>query len=93
MHVIRTPNIVLMMQRVINGMDNRPFKAEFLGKKGIGPVRKNLLMPKEEVNTLKRNVKRGRAELKSSKAEMVFPISFFGKNPSVVNRIASEILT
>ena len=59
----------------------------------MGPLKKNLLVPKEAENKLKRNVRSGRAELKSSKVEMVRPTLSFGKNPSIANNMASEMFT
>ena len=87
------PNMVLRRQRQRKGIERSPFKAEFLGRKDMGPLKKNLLMPKELANKLKINVRSGRAELKSSYWDTVKPSSFLGKKPSVANNIAREILT
>ena len=65
MQTILNPNIELIVQRLRKGMDRSPLKAESLEINWIGPVRKNLLIPKDEENRLKRNVNSGNTELKS----------------------------
>ena len=91
MQTILNPNIELIKQRLRNGIDNNPLNAESLGRNWIGPARKNLLIPKEEANKLRIKVMRGNADFVSS--PFVNPLSPFGKNPSVVNNIARDILT
>ncbi len=60
----------------------------------MGPLKKNLLVPKEAANRLKRKVRSGRAELKSSKSRYLFGQHYlYGKNPSMANNMASEIFT
>ena len=74
-------------------MDRSPLKADSFDISWIGPDIRNLLIPKDEANRLKRKVKSGKAELISEQCDIVFPPSFFGWNPSIANKIASEILT
>ena len=64
MHTILNPNIELIRKRLRKGIDSSPFKAESFGKNWIGPDKKNLLIPKDEENRLRMNVRRGKAELK-----------------------------
>ena len=56
----------------------RPDKGESLGRKGIGPFRKNFDIPNELENKLKRKVPTGRASLRVLKVVIVSPSSFFG---------------
>ena len=67
--------------------------AESFGRNWIGPARKNLLIPNDEANKLKRKVTSGRADLKVSNVVNVKPTSLFGKNPSIANNIDKEMLT
>ena len=59
----RKPNIVLIRQRDTKGMDRSPLKADSFDTNWIGPEIRNLLIPKDEANILKRKVKSGNAEL------------------------------
>ena len=67
------PNMVLRKQRQRKGKDRSPFKGAFFGRNDMGPLKKNLLMPKELANKLKRKVKSGRAVLKSLYWDTVTP--------------------
>ena len=49
----------------MKGIESSPLKAESLERNWMGPVRKNLLIPNDEANRLKRKVKSGKAEWKS----------------------------
>ena len=62
--------MVLIRHRHRKEPDKRPFKGEFLGRKVIGPLKKNLAIPNELVNTLEMKDRRGRADLKSWKANI-----------------------
>ena len=87
------PNMVFRRQRQRKGKERSPFKGEFFGRKDMGPLKKNLLIPKELANKLKRKVRMGRAELKSVYLVTVRPMSLLGKKPSMEKMIASEIFT
>ena len=76
--IVRIPNMVLRRQRQIKGKESSPFKGEFFGRKDMGPLKKNLLMPKELANKLKIKVMSGRAVLKSLYWVSVSPKSFLG---------------
>ena len=54
----------LIKKRLKKGNDMRPLNAEPLGRNRIGPDKKNLLIPKDEVKMLKIKVISGSAELK-----------------------------
>ena len=65
MQTIRNPNIVFIRKRLRKGVDKSPLNAaESLGKNWIGPDKKNLVIPKDELKMLKTKVRSGRAELK-----------------------------
>ena len=93
MQTILNPNIEFITHRLRKGNESRPLNAESFGRNWIGPERKNLLIPKDEANKLKRKVTSGRAALKVSNVVIVSPASFFGKNPSIANNIDKEMLT
>ena len=61
MHTIRTPNMRFKRHIAMNGMERRPDRRESFGRKGMGPFKKNLDIPNELVNKLKRNVPTGSA--------------------------------
>ena len=65
MHNTLNPNIELIRKRLRNGIDKIPLNGEFLGRNLIGPDKKNLLIPKDEVKILKIKVRRGKAALNS----------------------------
>ena len=65
MQIVRMPNITLKTNKQMNEIDNMPFKGESLDRNGIGPHKKNLLIPIPEDNKLRIKVKSGRADLKS----------------------------
>ena len=58
----------------------------------MGPVRKNLLMPKELIKKLKKTFRSGRAESKFWSLD-VSPDSSLGKKPSTLNNMLSDMLT
>ena len=93
MQTILNPNIEFITHRLRKGIESSPLNAESFGRNWIGPERKNLLIPKDEANKLKRKVIRGRAALKFSNVDIVLPISSFGKNPSIAKSIDKEMLT
>ena len=93
MQTILNPNIEFITHRLRKGIESSPLNAESFGRNWIGPERKNLLIPKDEANKLKRKVIRGMAALKVSNVDIVLPRSSFGKNPSVAKSIAKEMLT
>ena len=66
MLIIRNPNIELIRKRARKGTEINPLNAESFGRNWIGPVRKNLLIPKDEANRLMIKVRRGAADLKLS---------------------------
>ena len=70
MQMILNPNIEFITQRLKKGIDSSPLNAESFGRNWIGPERKNLLIPKEEENKLKRKVIRGKASLKFSNVDI-----------------------
>ena len=84
---------MLRIHKQKNGNDNNPFKGAFFGRKTIGPLKKNFVIPNELESTLKIKVMRGNTSLGCLKMEIVRPRSVLGKNPSVTNRIASEMFT
>ena len=61
--ILRIPNITLSRHRERKGTDRSPLNAEFLGRNDIGPVKKNLDIPNELANMLKKNLIKGRASL------------------------------
>lgn len=61
MQMALIPNMEFSRHAQINGMDKRPFKGDFVGKKDIGPLNINLDIPNELESKLNTNVKRGRA--------------------------------
>ena len=63
--------MVLSRHNDIKEPDKRPFKGEFFERNDIGPLKKNLAIPNELANILKRKLKRGTAELKSWKVDIV----------------------
>ena len=73
MQTIRNPNIRFTKHIERNGMERRPDKRESLGRKGMGPFKKNLDIPNELVNKLKRNVATGRASFMLSYENFVPP--------------------
>ena len=93
MQIILNPNIQFIKHMLRNGIESSPLNADSFGRNWIGPARKNLLIPNDEANKLKRKVIRGRAALKLSNLDMVLPISSFGKKVSVAKSIAKEMLT
>ena len=78
MQIVRTPNIRFNKHMEINGMDMRPDRGESLGRKWIGPFKKNFDIPNELANKLKRKVPTGRASLKVLNVDIVLPNSSFG---------------
>ena len=78
---------------MIKGTDNRPLNREFLGRNDMGPDSMNLLIPNELEKRLKRNVSKGRAEVKPLYVGIMRPNSFFGKKPCVANNMAREMFT
>ena len=78
MQTARTPNIAFRRQRLRNGIDSTPSKAESLERNWMGPFKRNLLVPKDEANRLTIKVTRGKAELKSGKFDNDWPNSSFG---------------
>ena len=64
MQTILNPNIEFITHRLRKGNESRPLNAESFGRNWIGPERKNLLIPNDEANKLKRKVRSGRAALK-----------------------------
>ena len=93
MQTILTPNIEFIMQRLKKGNDRIPLNGESFGRNLIGPERKNLLIPNDAANRLKRKVIRGKAALKVSNFGTGKPNSFLGKTPSVTNKIARDVFT
>ena len=71
MQIILNPNIEFITHRQRKGIESSPLNAELFGRNWRGPERKNLLIPKEEANKLKRKVTRGRAALKFSNVDIV----------------------
>ena len=65
MDITLNPYIELIKHRQRKGTDKIPLKGELLVINFIGPDNKNLLIPKEEANRLRRKVISGKAELKS----------------------------
>ena len=65
--IVRIPNMVLIKNNVTKGVDRIPFSNELFGRNWMGPVRKNLVIPKDAANKLRRNDKRGRKESKVGK--------------------------
>ena len=63
---------------VTNGRDMSPFIGESLGRMGIGPDKKNLLIPKELAAILMANVIKGWTWLMSSNELIVNPAGFLG---------------
>ena len=90
---ILNPNMELIRHRLRKGIESCPLNAESFERNWIGPARKNLLIPKEEANKLRRKVIRGWAALKFSNVDIVSPRLSFGKKPSVAKSIAKEMLT
>ena len=78
MHIVLTPNIRFKKNMQMKGMDRKPDKGESFGRNGIGPFKKNLDIPNELANKLKRNVPRGRASLNVLNEDIVRPNSSFG---------------
>ena len=70
---ILNPNIEFITHRIKKGIESRPLNAESFGRNWIGPERKNLLIPKDEANKLKRKVRSGRADLKVSNVVILKP--------------------
>ena len=64
MHITLTANIELMSNVQINGSDMSPLTGESLGRIGMGPCKKNLVMPNELATILITRVIKGRACLK-----------------------------
>ena len=93
MQTILNPNIEFITHRLRKGNESKPLNAESFGRNWIGPERKNLLIPKDEANKLKRKVRSGRAALKVSNVVIVKPSASFGKNPSMANSIDKDMLT
>ena len=86
---ILTQNIKWSKNVNIKGIDTIPKSRESLGRKGMGPLRKNLDMPKAEVNTLREKVMTGKVE----SSEPAKPWMMGGKKPCVLKMIANEIWT
>ena len=80
-------------QRARKGIESIPLNAESFGRNWIGPTRKNLLIPNDEENKLKKKVIRGMAALKVSNVGIVLPTWSLGKKLSVANNIAKEMFT
>ena len=55
----------LIRKRQRKGIEKSPLKAEFFGRNGMGPDKKNFVMPKDEAKRLIINDIRGKAELRS----------------------------
>ena len=62
----------------MNGMERRPERRESFERKGMGPFKKNLDIPNELVNKLKRNVPTGMASFRLSYVAFVKPNGSFG---------------
>ena len=77
----------------MNGIDINPLTGESLGRMGMGPCRKNFVMPKELDTKLTANFMNGKASLKLPKRGIVLPAELIGKNPSTVIVIANEMWT
>ena len=67
--------MVFRKNKVINGVDRIPFIAEFFRRKVTGPIKKNLVVPKEAANMLTRNVNRGNTELNVANDKFELPYS------------------
>ena len=65
MQIILKPNIELIRKRLKKGNDRSPFNADSFCKNWIGPVMKNLLIPKDEENMLEQKLRRGKTKLGS----------------------------
>ena len=61
-----------------NGRDTIPLRGEVLGIMGIGPERKNFVIPNELRKKLVINLINGRASLKLLKDGIVFPALSLG---------------
>ena len=61
MHMTLTANMELIISMQRNGRDIRPLAGWFLGSIGIGPDKKNFVIPKELAQMLRINVIKGRA--------------------------------
>ena len=64
MHTTLTPNIQSRNSKQIKGRDISPLTGESFGRRGIGPWRKNFVMPKELAHKLIIKLIRGSAWLK-----------------------------
>ena len=93
MQMTRTPNMVLINIIQTKGRDTIPLRSESFGRIGIGPQRKNLVIPKELVIKLMTNVIKGRAWLMSLNEVAVYPEGLIGKNPSTAKVMANETWT
>ena len=56
------PNMVLRRNKQRNGKERMPFKGGFFERKDMGPLKKNLLIPKAADTKLKRKERSGMAE-------------------------------
>ena len=91
--MVLIPNIVLIKHKPRKGKDTRPFTAEFWGRRGTGPVRKNFAIPNALESKLNRNESAGHASSQLLNPNIVTPSLSFEKNPSTANKIARVIFT
>ena len=68
---ILNPNMEFITSRLRKGIERSPLNAESFGRNWIGPFKKNLLIPKDEANKLKRKEIRGRAASKFLNVDIV----------------------
>ena len=90
---ILNANIECKTSNARKGIDNIPLMGASCGTIDKGPVKKNLLIPRELVKKLRANVMRGSACEKSLKEGIGTPALSFGKNDSVVIMMAYEMFT
>ena len=76
--IILNPNMEFIKQRLRKRIESTPLNAESSGRNWIGPTRKNLLIPNDEENKLKKKVIRGMAALKVSNVGIVIPVLSLG---------------
>ena len=76
--MVRIPNMMFNRHIAMKGMESRPSRRESVGRKLMGPFRKNLDIPNELANKLRRNVASGRASFKVLNKDGVSPNSPFG---------------
>ena len=78
MHTTRHPNMQLISKVQINGSDINPFMGESFERIGVGPWKKNLLIPNELEIMLTIRVNNGRACFKLEKDIIVNPAEEIG---------------